>query len=147
MFCRSLEEFEVLVDALDDPDRRWFVAQVLHDYVAFGERNYGLPPVPPQLLDRIVEFLGMDYDLRNRTFGSAVQAMLYRASSDYSTVRPVNGIPLVGGDDDEIRQVWTWKGHVFYRESAAIAYREHCRMCEALPRLPDIRGDRRPSRA
>jgi hypothetical protein len=136
MFCRSLEEFRVLTDALDDPDRRWFIAHELSEYIGWGNRHYGLPLVPREDMLRVLDVLGVkrpDEKVEEQALRDQVQSALSVVYFDFRTVRRVESQPPPGGE--EIQPAWTYRHCVFTSESAAVAYKEHCDRAAKLPPL------------
>lgn len=133
-FCRSLEDFEVLVDMLDDPLRRWFAADDLYRYLRGKWSVKGLPEVPEHLLTRVVNMLSGGLSPEECSHVDALH-LLAKARSDPSVVSRRNSPPAPVW---EVRQVWAYGSYVFYSEDAAQAYHD---FVESLKERPALKVD------
>jgi hypothetical protein len=134
LYCRSLDDVEVMIDALDDPDRRWFAAEDLLTYINFGH-NYGFEPVTGEQLRRMSETLG------GHTSVHDTHVVLLRVATHRLrewTTRDGNGGMKLARFFDPVnpyarRQLWAVHGRVFVSEGAAEAYSNFRAALDELP--------------
>jgi hypothetical protein len=107
----DVQEIEVLVDALDDPKTRWFVAALLIAGWYHTPRK-----VPPFIHTRVLELLGVPATFEDGSPASQANAALNRASDYPEQVYPRDMelfVPI---------QLWVCRDFMFTEEAWARAY-------------------------
>lgn len=114
---RNLDEMEVLIDQLDDEDRRWFIARAIR--TKLGRQGF-VRDLPSTLWQRIIDILGEPEwhhtAIENASLRSRAFARLEIAAMSNSVFESMDVEPPV--------QVWATSGKMFTCPEAAQAYYE-----------------------
>lgn len=132
LYCRNLDDVEVMIDALDDPNKRWFAARELRWYISCCA-IYGLPETTRELRARILLILKLDQMAENPSIHTVLDALRLSLPSSLDVVAELHGRPVF--DPNEIQPAWVYKELVFHTKEAAEAYRDYCEAAEAKPPL------------
>lgn len=115
----TLDEIEVLIDQLDDPIRRWFIARELQKRIRDRGPSLTLSKaLPDHLWQRILDIAGEpDRQYSDGLRYADVHTRAIRRLSQLSEPQSLHS-------SREVAQVWSVAGVVFGNEEAARAYSE-----------------------